>query len=225
MDGRRAARPAPASTSPTSATTSPPAPSSPSTAPPSRRSTRRPHGAAHRERCPPSASPSRYPDGGPQRRVAAGRSGHRRPLHRSPRSPPAQPSAVYRLDDAGGRPDHRRGEGRRSRRCPLRRPARHRAAAPTPAAPASSCARTTRLYEFRIAPGAPFGTPSAAPPRGARRRRDRRARRSAYRPDGRGYYTTSEGANPPIHRVQLPVSAGLVGDGRRGTKSRGSARA
>jgi hypothetical protein len=23
----------------------------------------------------------------------------------------------------------------------------------------------------------------------------------AYRPDGRGYYTTSEGTRPPIHRV------------------------
>jgi hypothetical protein len=56
-------------------------------------------------------------------------------------------------------------------------------------------------YEFRIPPGAPFETAFRATPVSVPVGNEVQSEGIAYRPDGRGYYTTSEGARPPIHRV------------------------
>jgi len=57
------------------------------------------------------------------------------------------------------------------------------------------------LYEFRITPGAPFEDAFRATPAMVPVGTEVQGEGVAYRADGRGYYTTSEGNSPPIHRV------------------------
>jgi hypothetical protein len=57
------------------------------------------------------------------------------------------------------------------------------------------------LYEFRVAPGTPFEQAFRAPPMVVPVGTEMQGEAVAYRPDGRGYYTTSEGSTPPIHRT------------------------
>jgi len=56
-------------------------------------------------------------------------------------------------------------------------------------------------YEFRIAPGAAFESAFKVTPMVVPVGSEVQSEGIAYRADGRGYYTTSEGARPPIHRV------------------------
>jgi hypothetical protein len=56
-------------------------------------------------------------------------------------------------------------------------------------------------YEFRIPAGAAFESAFAVTPVSVPVGNEAQSEGIAYRPDGRGYYTTSEGARPPIHRV------------------------
>jgi hypothetical protein len=56
-------------------------------------------------------------------------------------------------------------------------------------------------YEFRIPMGTPFEDAFKATPMVVPVGVEQQSEAIAYRPDGRGYYTTSEGARPPIHRV------------------------
>jgi hypothetical protein len=57
------------------------------------------------------------------------------------------------------------------------------------------------LYEFRNAPGAPFEQAFRATPVMVPVGNEPQGEAVAYGPDGRSYYTTSEGASPPLHRV------------------------
>jgi hypothetical protein len=56
-------------------------------------------------------------------------------------------------------------------------------------------------YEFRIPVGAAFEAAFKVTPVSVPVGNEVQSEGIAYRPDGRGYYTTSEGARPPIHRV------------------------
>jgi hypothetical protein len=58
------------------------------------------------------------------------------------------------------------------------------------------------LYEFRIAEGEPFESLFAATPNEVPFGDEQQGEAVAYGSDGLGYYTTSEGTNPPIHRVE-----------------------
>ena len=70
-----------------------------------------------------------------------------------------------------------------------------------PCAPGILLRTNNRLYELRAAAGAPFADAFRAPammlPVGA----EQQGEAVTFRFDGRAYYTTSEGANPPIHKV------------------------
>ena len=57
------------------------------------------------------------------------------------------------------------------------------------------------VYEFQIAPGAAFGTAFAATPVKTPPPQEVQSEAVSYRADGRAYYTTSEGAGPPLHLV------------------------
>jgi hypothetical protein len=57
------------------------------------------------------------------------------------------------------------------------------------------------LYEFRTPLGTPLSQAFAATPVTVPAGSERQGEAVGYRPDGRGYYTTSEGAMPPLHRV------------------------
>ena len=57
------------------------------------------------------------------------------------------------------------------------------------------------LYEFRIPPGAPFSDAFRVTPVPVPVGEEIQGEAVSYRADGRGYYTTSEGDLPPIHRV------------------------
>jgi hypothetical protein len=56
-------------------------------------------------------------------------------------------------------------------------------------------------YEFRIPAGSPFESAFTVAPVSVPVGNEVQSEGITYRPDGRGYYTTSEGAKPPIHRV------------------------
>jgi hypothetical protein len=56
-------------------------------------------------------------------------------------------------------------------------------------------------YELRIPVGTPFEEAFKAQPMMVPVGNEMQGEGISYRPDGRGYYTTSEGARPPIHRV------------------------
>ena len=56
-------------------------------------------------------------------------------------------------------------------------------------------------YEFRVPLGSPLEDAFKATPTAVPVGNEQQSEGIAYRPDGRGYYTTSEGARPPIHRV------------------------
>jgi hypothetical protein len=58
-----------------------------------------------------------------------------------------------------------------------------------------------RLYEFRTPPGASLADALAVAPVAVPVGNEVQGEAVSYRPDGRGYYTTSEGAGPPLHRV------------------------
>ncbi|HEX2881716.1 MAG TPA: hypothetical protein VHO25_19460 [Polyangiaceae bacterium] len=57
------------------------------------------------------------------------------------------------------------------------------------------------LYEFRIAEGAPFESLFAATPAEVPFGDEQQGEAVTYSRDGLGYFTTSEGTNPPIHRT------------------------
>jgi hypothetical protein len=59
----------------------------------------------------------------------------------------------------------------------------------------------TALYEFRIPLGTPFADAFRATPVKVPAATEPQSEAVTYQPDGRGYYTTSEGANPPLDRV------------------------
>ncbi|MEO8213780.1 MAG: hypothetical protein ABI560_11335, partial [Myxococcales bacterium] len=59
----------------------------------------------------------------------------------------------------------------------------------------------TVVYEFRIAPGAPFETAFAVAPAVVPLLVETQGEAITYRPDGRGYLTTGEGAAQPINQV------------------------
>jgi len=56
-------------------------------------------------------------------------------------------------------------------------------------------------YEFRVPTGSPLEDAFKATPTAVPVGNEQQSEGITYRPDGRGYYTTSEGARPPIHRV------------------------
>ena len=58
-----------------------------------------------------------------------------------------------------------------------------------------------RLYEFRTPPGAPFLQAFSAAPVAIPVAVEMQGEAVTYRADGRAYYTTSEGASPPLHRT------------------------
>lgn len=58
------------------------------------------------------------------------------------------------------------------------------------------------LYEFRVAEGEPFETLFTATPSEVPFGDEQQGEAVAYASDGLGYFTTSEGDNPPIHRTQ-----------------------
>jgi hypothetical protein len=58
------------------------------------------------------------------------------------------------------------------------------------------------LYEFRIAEGEPFESLFAATPDVVPFGDEQQGEGVAYAADGLGYFTTSEGTNPPIHRSE-----------------------
>ena len=58
------------------------------------------------------------------------------------------------------------------------------------------------LYEFRIPAGTPFIDAFHATPVVVPAGVEPQSEAVTYQPDGRGYYTTSEGANPPVNRVR-----------------------
>jgi hypothetical protein len=60
----------------------------------------------------------------------------------------------------------------------------------------------TALFEFRITPGTPFIDAFHATPVRVPAGVEPQSEAVSYQPDGRGYYTTSEGTSPPVHRVR-----------------------
>jgi hypothetical protein len=59
----------------------------------------------------------------------------------------------------------------------------------------------TILYEFRIPAGAPFEDAFRATPMAVPSAQEQQGEGVTYSPDGRSYFTTSEGSSPPINRV------------------------
>lgn len=60
---------------------------------------------------------------------------------------------------------------------------------------------TVSVYEFRIAPGASFETAFAVAPAVVPLLVETQGEAITYRPDGRGYLTTGEGAAQPVNQV------------------------
>jgi hypothetical protein len=113
----------------------------------------------------------------------------------------AGPSAVYRLPQAFGG-----ASSAATKIADLTVPGVNDS--PATAADAHPCGlafllRTNNtLYEFRIAEGEPFESLFAATPNEVPFGDEQQGEAVAYGSDGLGYYTTSEGTNPPIHRVE-----------------------
>ena len=63
------------------------------------------------------------------------------------------------------------------------------------------------LYEFRIAPGAPFDSAFQVTPATVPVASETQGEAVAYRADGRGYFTTGEGAMPALNRVDCAATA------------------
>jgi len=63
------------------------------------------------------------------------------------------------------------------------------------------------LYEFRIAPGALFESAFQVAPVAVPVASETQSEAVAYRPDGRGYFTTGEGAMPALNRVDCAATA------------------
>jgi hypothetical protein len=70
-----------------------------------------------------------------------------------------------------------------------------------PCAPGVLLRTNNRLYELRAAAGAAFADAFRAMPVTLPVGSEVQGEAVSFRADGRAYYTTSEGANPPIHRV------------------------
>jgi hypothetical protein len=70
-----------------------------------------------------------------------------------------------------------------------------------PCAPGLLLRTNDRLYELRAAAGAPFEDAFRAAPAMLAAGQEQQGEAVSLRADGRAYYTTSEGANPPIHKV------------------------
>jgi hypothetical protein len=70
-----------------------------------------------------------------------------------------------------------------------------------PCAPAFLLRTYNTLYEFRAAPGAALEAAFSATPTVVPAATETQGEGVAYRADGRGYVTTTEGAQPPINRV------------------------
>jgi hypothetical protein len=73
-----------------------------------------------------------------------------------------------------------------------------------PCAPAFLLRTYNTLYEFRAAPGASLEAAFSAIPMVVPVATETQGEGVTYRADGRGYFTTTEGAQPPIHRVACP---------------------
>lgn len=112
-----------------------------------------------------------------------------------------QPSAVYRLPTTFGGA----AAGMATKVADLTVPAA--ADTPATAGDAHPCGtgfllRTNNtLYEFRIPAGTPFENAFRATPVVVPTAPEQQGEAVAYSPDGRSYFTTSEGDNPPIHRT------------------------
>jgi hypothetical protein len=70
-----------------------------------------------------------------------------------------------------------------------------------PCAPAFLLRTYNTLYEFRAAPGASLEAAFAATPTVVPVATESQGEGVAYRADGRGYFTTTEGSQPPLNRV------------------------
>ena len=66
------------------------------------------------------------------------------------------------------------------------------------------------LYEFRIAAGAPFESAFQIPPITVPVASETQGEAVTYRPDGRGYFTTGEGAMPALNRVDCAATAAFA---------------
>src|SRR6185503_11371036 len=73
-----------------------------------------------------------------------------------------------------------------------------------PCAPAFLLRTYNTLYEFRAAPGATLEAAFSAPPAVVPVATETQGEGVTYRADGRGYFTTSEGSQPPLNRVSCP---------------------
>ncbi len=73
-----------------------------------------------------------------------------------------------------------------------------------PCAPAFLLRTYNTLYEFRAAPGASLEAAFSAIPTAVPVATETQGEGVTYRADGRGYFTTTEGAEPPINRVACP---------------------
>jgi hypothetical protein len=73
-----------------------------------------------------------------------------------------------------------------------------------PCAPAFLLRTFNTLYEFRAPPGSALQAAFAATPTVVPVATETQSEGVTYRPDGRGYFTTSEGSQPPINRVRCP---------------------
>jgi hypothetical protein len=66
------------------------------------------------------------------------------------------------------------------------------------------------LYEFRIAPGARFESAFQVPPVTVPVASETQGEAVAYRADGRGYFTTGEGAMPALNRADCAATAAFA---------------
>jgi hypothetical protein len=73
-----------------------------------------------------------------------------------------------------------------------------------PCAPAFLLRTYNTLYEFRAAPGTTLEAAFSATPTVVPAATETQGEGVAYRADGRGYFTTTEGSQPPINRVSCP---------------------
>ncbi|HMJ50782.1 MAG TPA: hypothetical protein VK540_01870 [Polyangiaceae bacterium] len=73
-----------------------------------------------------------------------------------------------------------------------------------PCAPAFLLRTYNTLYEFRAAPGATLEAAFAATPTAVPVATETQGEGVSYRADGRGYFTTTEGSQPPLNRVSCP---------------------
>lgn len=74
-----------------------------------------------------------------------------------------------------------------------------------PCAPAFLLRTYNTLYEFRAAPGASLEAAFSATPTVVPAATEMQSEGVTYRADGRGYFTTTEGAQPAINRVGCPA--------------------